>query len=596
MIIMKNVILCMAFLFSASVSFSQTITGFVKDNRALPLAGATVRLVRQDDSLRVQTIGTSTEGQFVFANLQPGFFKLSIEMIGHETYQTKLQLDSAQKLLQLPTIVLQPAGAKELGAVVVRSKKPLLEHSIDKTTVNVDAMISSAASNVLEVLSRTPGVTVDNNGSISLNGKSGVLVLIDGRQTYMSASDLAVYLKSIPGASLDKIELIDNPSARYDAAGNAIINLQLKKNRAGGLTGGFSAGYSQGKYGRQNYSLNLNYYSKKITVFTNIGVNADKTYSEDIYQRRYFTAAGDLSSTVALDNNQRNSGRSINIMSGMDYQLSSSTTIGFVGNLNAGKRTSRFDYYSETFDAAKNPAGKGFGNTVGKDSRNNFGLNLNMLHKFKREGQELSGEVNYLNYQSAGQQELENFLEEQMTGITPASRFSYELPSSIHIYTAKADYVQKLKNKGRFEAGIKSSFVKNDNTSDYYDKDGVAPAYDPAMSNRFIYKENINAAYLNGLQNWGRFSAQAGLRMEHTYINGKQPANAALPGTAFSRNYVSWFPSAALSYKLDSAGRNILSVMMSRRLNRPNYQSLNPFLFYRDNYSYSGGNPMLNPQ
>lgn len=593
---MKNVILCFAVLLITSVSFSQSITGLVKDSRREPIAGATIRLLNPTDSLPLQSVSSEVNGSFAFRPLRTGSFILSVDVVGHTPYRQQISLNSVQDQLQLAEIILEPAKAKELTAVVVRSKKPLLEHSIDKTTVNVDAMISAAASNALEVLSRTPGVSVDNQGGISLNGRNGVLVLIDGRQTYMSAQDLASYLRSLPGATLDKIELIDNPSAKYDAAGNAIINLQLKKIRSGGWTGGVSAGYTQGTYGRQNYSMNLNYQTKKVTLFTNAGYNADKNYSEDLYRRRYYKADGDLSSTVILDNNQRNSGRSYNIMGGLDYQLTGKTILGFVGNFNHGKRTGRFDYSSETFDAAKQPAGNAYGNTLSQDRRNNVGLNLNFQHKFSRKGQELSGDVNYLNYQARGQQELENFLQEQPAPVHSVSRFSYQLPSSIRIYTARADYVQAIGKKGKLEAGVKSSFVRNDNTSDYYDKDGIAPEYDPALSNRFIYRENINAAYINGQQAWGRISTQLGLRGEHTSINGKQPGNAATADTSFSRNYMNWFPSVSVSYKLDSVGRKILSVVMTRRVNRPNYQSLNPFLFYRDNYSYSGGNPMLNPQ
>lgn len=588
---MKNFILCFAAVLVSAFSFSQSITGKVKDIHQQPVTGATIRLLNQPDSLPVQTTISEANGSFSFRQLHTGRFILSIDVIGQQAYRSLVSVDSVQSNVQLPEIILQPAEAKELGAVVVKSKKPLLEHFLDKTIVNADAMIGSAASNVLEVLSRTPGVSVDNQGNISLNGRSGILLLVNGRQTYMSAQDLANYLKSLPGASLDKIELIDNPPARYDAAGNAIINLQLKKNRAGGWTGSFATGYAQGKYGSQYYSLNLNYNYKKINLFTNMGYNVDKNYTIDLYNRRYYQENGSLSSSVLLDNNQRNTGKFFNFMGGLDYQLTAKTILGFVANINRGKRNGRFDYDSETFDSLQQPIGTGYGNTISRDKRNNLGFNLNLLHKFSRDGQELSADVNYLRYRSSGQQELVNFLDDQAV-----SRFSYQSPSSIRIYTAKTDYVQPLNNKGRLEAGIKSSLVKNDNTTDYYDKEGTSPVYDPALSNRFIYQENINAAYINGQRSWGRFSAQAGIRMEHTYINGKQPGNAATKDTAFSRNYVSWFPSMAIGYKLDSAGKKVLSFMINRRLSRPNYQSLNPFLAYKDNYSYSGGNPMLNPQ
>ncbi|MEJ7558297.1 MAG: hypothetical protein WKF66_08325 [Pedobacter sp.] len=169
----------------------------------------------------------------------------------------------------------------KLNEVTIKGKKPLIQMEIDKTIVNVGSMISSSSSNTMEVLEKTPGVIIDANGVISLNGRAGVMVLIDGRQTYMSASDLTNYLKSLPGSSLDKIELIDNPSSKYDAAGNGIINIKLKKDRTAGVIGNLATAYSQGQLGRSNHSLNLNYNRKKLNVFSNLGYSRDKGFSLD---------------------------------------------------------------------------------------------------------------------------------------------------------------------------------------------------------------------------------------------------------------------------------------------------------------------------
>jgi len=588
---MRILLLCFALLLSSSLVFSQSVSGVVKNDRSEPLAGATVHLKNVRDSL-IGTVATRANGQFRIENRQQGSFILSVEAVGQLPLRINIEISGDTSI---NNISLQPAAAKELGNVVVRSKKPLLEHSIDKTTVNVDAMISSSASNILDVLSRTPGVTVDNNGGISLNGKGGVLVLIDGRQTYMSAQDLAAYLKSLPGATLDKIELIDNPSAKYDAAGSAVINLQLKKNRAAGWTGSLSAGYTQGTYGRQNYSGNINYHYKKINLFGNLGHNHDKSFSNDVFHRNYYNADGSIYSSVDLENNQFYQGKSVMGMLGMDYQLTEKTTVGAMANFNAGKRNGKFDYNSISQIREDQLITAGYGNTMTTDKRNNLGLNLNILHKFARKGQELSADANYMRYRTDINQDLSNFLEGDDNSMKLVSTFSYAVPSYINIYTAKADYVQGL-GKGTLEAGVKTSFVNNDNTSDYYDHNNGDPVRNDAMSNHFLYKENVNAAYVNTRQQWGRFSLQAGVRAEQTNIKGHQLANSVAGDTSFSRNYLNWFPSTAVGYKLDSSGKNQLIFMYGRRINRPNYQSLNPFLFYRDNYSYSGGNPMLSPQ
>jgi hypothetical protein len=590
---MKKTTLFLCVLLASNYLLAQTVSGIVTNSEKQPVAGATVRLVSKKDSTIRQMAVTQSNGRFL---LTPGvdIWLMNIEAMGLIPYNAEIKTTNDTPL-QLPVIILQPATVRELEAVITRSKKPLLEHSIDRTTVNVDAMISSSSSNALEVLARTPGVNVDNNGNISLNGKSGIMVLIDGRQTYMSAQDLSNYLKSIPGATLEKIELIDNPPARYDASGNAIINLQLKKKREAGLTGSVSAGYSQGRYGRQNYAGNLNYNQNKLTWYTNIGHNRDRGFSNDAFHRRYYNEGDQLRSSVVLDNDNLYKGASVNIISGIDYKLSSNTSIGAMVNINTAKGDGDFYYNSTTLSPLHAITAQGYGNTSSVNKRNNLSLNLNMLHKFQKKGYEISAEASHMDYRIRLNQDLFNF-EKNLSGESfPVSAFAYVVPSDISIYTAKSDYVQPLL-KGTFEAGFKTSFVTNDNTSDFFDKKTLNPEWVESMSNHFIYKENINSGYLNLLQRINRFSFQAGLRAEQTFISGHQLGNSVVADSSFKRSYWNWFPAATVGYKLDSNGKRQISFLYSRRINRPNYQSLNPFVFYRDNYSYNGGNPMLNPQ
>ncbi|MCG2616394.1 TonB-dependent receptor [Terrimonas sp. NA20] len=590
---MKKLTLFLAVLLISNSIFSQNVSGIVVTGNQQPVAGATIKFISQVDSTITGTTTTQVDGRFSI-NLRAGSWKITVDAMGFRLYKADVGVETGSNL-QLPQIIVQPAEVKELEEVITKAKKTLLEHSIDRTTVNVDAMISSSSSNALEVLARTPGVNVDNNGNISMNGKSGVMVLIDGRQTYMSSQDLSNYLKSIPGATLEKIELIDNPPARYDAAGNSIINLQLKKKRVAGWTGSVSTGYSQGRYGRQNYAGNLNFNYKKVTWYTNIGHNRDRIFSDDVFNRRYFDQQGQLASLVLLNNAQRFRGRLVNLVSGIDYQLSTKTNIGVMVNLNGGKRVGDFDYNSTTRSPMHMITAEGYGSTYSTDKRNNLTVNMNMLHKLKQKGQEISVEANHMRYRIRMDQDLLNFQGPEFGGNVAVSKFAYIVPADISIYTAKSDYVQPFL-KGTFEAGIKTSFVTNDNVSDFYDKKPGTPEWIEAMSNHFIYKENINAGYFNFNQRFKRFSLQAGFRAEQTIINGHQVGNSVVKDSSFRRDYWKFFPSAAIGYKLDSSGTRQLIFLYSRRINRPSYQSLNPFVFYRDNFSYSGGNPMLNPQ
>ena len=600
-ITMKTLLITILLGLTVQVLLAQTpinsINGTIKDTQNEAVPGATIRLLKTSDSTQVKGEITNGDGKFQFRNLHNGNYLLSITAIGFKTFKSVVfTLDEKQNNISLPVIILLPAQDVALKEVTVKAKKPLIEQEIDKTIVNVESMISSASSNTLEVLGKTPGVTVDNKGEISLNGRGGVLVLIDGRSTYMSGQDLAAYLKSIPGGILDKIELMENPSAKYDAAGNAVINIRLKKNRIGGLTGSVSTAYSQGRYGRNNDALNLNYNRKKINLFGNIGYNNEKSYADDDFLRKFYSTENLLTSTIALTNNQITKSNSVNVNLGLDYAMSKQTTYGILLNINAGKRNGLLDYTSHTYDTNQQLHAINAGSTLTDDKRNNIGANLNFQHRFKKAGRELSGDINYLNYQSKGTQNLniDNYLPDGMQ--TSNNKFLYLLPSGIHIYTLKTDYTHTLKNKAKFEAGFKSSIVDNDNIFNYFDVLGKLQTIDNSKSNHFKYQENINALYVNTQKSWKRVGAQLGLRAENTQAKGQQLGNEAVQGSTFTKSYIGLFPSLFISYKLDSLNKNTVSFSATRRINRPNYQLLNPFLFFRDQYTYSSGNAMLNPQ
>lgn len=598
---MKNYFILSVLLLTSALSSAQTlrraITGAVKDAKNESIPGATVRLLKAADSTMITGEVTDPNGKFQFTNVANGSYLLGITAMGQKPFTSvALKIDDAQSHIALPAIILLPAKDIQLNEVVITSKKPLLVQEIDKTVVNVEAMISAATSNTMEVLERTPGVSVNASGEISLNGKGGVLVLIDGKSTYMSGQDLAAYLKSLPGGLLDKIELIDNPSAKYDAAGNAIINIRLKKNRIGGWQGSIALGVSQGRHTRNNDAVNLNYNNKKVNLFANLGYNYEKNYVLDIFDRRFFSETNELTSTVDLENNQINRSRSFNGNLGMDYAATSKTTFGVILNLNRAVRRGSFDYASQRYDARHQLLGTGSGDITGRDNRTNLGANLNLLHKFNNQGRELAADINYLDYQSDANQSLRNKIFEADSGYIQQNNFRYVIPSRVKIYTAKADYVHPLKNRAKLEAGFKSSIVDNDNLTKYYQVAEARETIDNSQTNHFKYHENINALYLNGQKSWKRVGLQIGLRAENTLIHGNQLGNEAVSGSTFDKNYTGLFPSFFINYKMDSLNKNTIGLMAVRRISRPNYQQLNPFVFYRDQYSYSAGNPLLDPQ
>jgi len=483
----------------------------------------------------------------------------------------------------------------ELEKVEIRIKKPLLDHQPDRTIVNVQSMISAPSLNTLEVLERVPGVTVDQNGNISLNGKGGVLVLIDGRQQYMSAQDLAAYLKSLPGAVVDKLELMDNPPSKYDAAGGAVINIRLKRNREAGVTGNVSLGYTQGSYPRTNSSFNINYHRKKLNVFAMASYTTEKSYNTDISDRTYFDERAKIISMVDLYNRQVYRIRGVNINAGAEYSLSEKTNVGLTLNLSEGRRRGWFEYDSRAFDADEMLQHSNAGTTTGNDSRTNKSANLTLTHQFNKRS-ELSADVSYMDYRSSGNRLLINSYYDAANVFDSSNSFEYVLPADALIYVAKADYVLNAAKDFRFEAGVKSSVVTNNNLNDEFRFVNGVAEIDHARSDHFRYEENVNAAYVNGQKSWRRFAVQLGLRAENTISSGEQLGKTFSGESTFRKNYTQLFPTTFLSYKLDSVGSRVLTLILSRRISRPNYQSMNPFVYFRDEYSYTTGNPLLTPQ
>lgn len=382
-----------------------------------------------------------------------------------------------------------------LKEVIVTHKKSLITNTVDRTIVNVDAMISAATSNALEVLGKTPGVTVDNQGAIQLNGRGGVQILINGRPTYLSATDLAAYLRSIPGGGIDKIELMDNPPARYEASGNGVINIQLKRSNALGFSGQLSSGYNQGIYPRANQSANLTYYTPRLRWYNNFGMNLEKDVLRDIATRTYFDNQKLPIDTLALRNRNQAQRKNFNVQTGVDYTLSQKTTIGLMLNTSGGRNDELVKFSRDGLPSQ----------LTGKYERSGWGANLNFLTKIDSRGTEWSGEVNHFSYKNRQRQQLRDF--------------NLDVPIKMDVWSFNTDYVRPLGKTAKLETGYRVSYVKTDN--EYrFEPISFAPGYDEAINFPFYFQETIQGAYVNGQKKWNRFSAQLGLRAEHTANKG----------------------------------------------------------------------------
>ncbi len=572
----------------------QTVSGqvLIADNQ--PADAASVALVTTTDSSVVKMTLSDEQGRFAFDNITAGDYRLWITMVGYKEYKSELVTIKGQGVT-LPPLTLEQNDTR-LQEVNVVARKPFIERKVDRTVVNVDALIANTGTTALEVLEKSPGVRVDQNGGISLKGKDGVIIFIDDKPTYLSGNDLQQYLRSLPSSALEQIELMPNPPARYDAAGSAgIINIKTKKNRARGINGNFSLNYGQGKYARSNNSLNLNYREGKFNLFTTLSYNRQNSFNDlDIY-RRYKNADESTRSYFMQNTYIRRKGDAFTGKLGADFNADEHNTIGILLNGSSVTGTETNDNTSNILNALEQTDSVIKALNTEKNKFRNAGVNLNYRHKFDKAGREFSADLDYIFYKTGSEQIFNNSGYLSDGSPTTKDALTGSLPATLNIYTAKADYTHPLQSGYVLSAGAKTSYIKTDNLAiyDYTVNNVTRPDYD--KSNHFIYKEQISAGYLNLNKEYKRLSVQLGLRLEHTGSNGHQLGNVMKPDSVFKRSYTNLFPTLFLLYKLDSAADHQISFNFGRRINRPYFQDLNPFISPLDKFTYYVGNPFLKP-
>ncbi len=594
---MRKILTMLGFLIASTLGFAQTngkITGRVEDGSQKTLESATITLLKAGDSSVAKVAAADKTGKFEFENIADGRYLVSITAVGHQKgYSPVFEISSANSSVVLKTISLVPQE-KSLSTVVVTGKKPLVEQRIDRTIVNVEASVTNVGSSALEVLEKSPGISVDKDGNISLKGKQGVLVLVDGRPTQLSGADLANLLRNMNANQLDQIEIMTNPPAKYDAAGNAgIINIKTKKSKQFGYNGSVTLGYTQGRYPRFNEGFNFNYRQGKINFFTNLSHNYRKSFQELNIQRNFLEEPSkQIRSHFDQQARMKNEGNFYNGKIGLDYFAGKNTTLGVVVSGFSGPGTFENRNLNNIYNGSGVLAEQTKALSTQKETWKNFSTNLNFRQVLDTVGKEITADLDYISYDGRQSQMLTNaYFDAHGNFRQKADTLYGKLPQVIDIYSGKVDYVHPLKNGARFEAGVKSSFVKTYNNAVYDTAHYGVLVRDQNRSNYFIYEENINAAYVNLSGSLTKkLSAQLGLRMENTNAKGKQMTTSE----SFDRHYTQLFPTAYFQYK--ASDKNSFGLNYGRRIRRPNYESLNPFIEYLDRYTYQQGNPNLKPQ
>jgi outer membrane receptor protein involved in Fe transport len=427
-----------------------------------------------------------------------------------------------------------------------------------------------------------------------LKGKEGVQVMIDGRPTQLGGADLANLLRNLSSNQMDQVEIMNNPPARYDAAGNAgIINIKTKKTTTAGYTGSVTGTYIQGRYAKTNEGFNFNYRDGKINLFTNLSHNYRKGFETLNIQRKIFNDnSGQLEKYFDQQGDKIAEAESYNAKAGLDYFASKKTTLGFVVNHTSSPLTVNNQNITDISSPSKVLESITKASVDNTSDWRSFSSNINSRTLLDAKGKELTSDFDFVSYRSLNKQFMVNsYFDPTGNSSTKPDTLQGYLPQNIKIYSGRVDYSHPLKKNARFEAGVKSSIVRTDNNASYDSIQYGRIAHDFNRSNHFIYAENINAAYVNLSTSLSKkISAQFGLRLENTNAKGKQLTT----GEEFDRHYTQLFPTAYFQYKAND--KNNFGVNYGRRVRRPNYQSLNPFIRFIDRYTYSQGNPNLKPQ
>jgi outer membrane receptor protein involved in Fe transport len=604
--IFSLIFLVTIFSFAGKAQTSGKVSGNVIDGSQKTIEAATIALLKAKDSSSVKFAVAGKEGAFSFENVTDGRYLVSITAVGHQPgYSALFEISPTNSTIKLKTIELIPVS-KSMGSVVVTARRPLIEHKIDRMVVNVEASVTNAGSSAFEVLEKSPGISVDKDGNISLKGKAGVMVLVDGRPTQLGSSDLANLLRNMNASQLDQIEIMTNPPAKYDAAGNAgIINIKTKKNKMVGYNGSVNANYGQGFLPKFNEGLSFNYRQGKWNLFTNLSHGYRERNNKLDLQRNFVNeTTKDLVSHFDQEARMKNSGSSYNGKIGADYFAAKNTTFGiavsgfsnpntFVNRNKTNISDNNSDLLSETRAISQN-----------ERTFKNFSTNFNFRQVLDTTGRELTTDFDYVSYNGNTSQSLSNYYFDAAGATKKQGDTLYgRLPQEIKIYSGRVDYTMPLKKGARFEAGLKTSIVKTNNNAIYDTVYNGAVLHDLSRTNGFIYEENINAAYVNLSGSLSKkVSAQLGLRLENTVSKGfsngfqldKLTDNFVPSDTSFKKNYTQLFPTAFLQYTVNQ--KNNLVLNYGRRIRRPNYESLNPFIEYLDRYTYQQGNPNLKPQ
>lgn len=481
------------FQLSAQNTTQGRITFKTLNDKGAPLENASISLLKAEDSSLYKTSISDNSGLVEFQYVKAGSYLLRLSAAGFEDkFMDAGTISESNKNISLPAISLGLKTSAQLQGVTVTAKKPFIQKLSDRLIVNVENSIVSAGSSAMDVLERSPGVIIDQNDAISLRGRQGVIIMIDGKPTPMTGADLANYLRGLPSAAIERIEIITNPSAKYDAAGNSgIIDIRMKKDQRLGINGTFNAGYGQGVYPKANAGTTFNFRNKKINFFGNynyayrIGLN-HLLLDRNFYENGVYNG-GDLKDNYSKSPLSSNTARV-----GLDFFPSKKTIIGVVVNGNFNHFTRNSTNSSIILDPQRVRQSTFESYAKNNDHANNFVGNINFKHTFDSTGKELSADIDYGEFKSNSLTlNATRYYKLDGSSMQPNYTLEGDQHGKLVLRTAKADYTNPMKKGAKWEAGIKTSYVSADNDAKFTDVSSGTPQNDVNKTNHLYTRSTI---------------------------------------------------------------------------------------------------------
>ncbi|RZK50843.1 MAG: TonB-dependent receptor [Pedobacter sp.] len=601
---------CLFFILTISICyvkvFAQTssgtkITGKIIDaelKEGIPFASAI--LLDKATQAIVKAVQSDVDGVFVIPAVNPGTYTFKASYVGYaNVIKDPITITATQVELKLGDLIMRMSDANTLQEVSVTAPKPTMQMGIDKKIFSVEQSLVSEGGSAADVLQNVPSVQTDMEGNVSLRGSSGVRVLIDGKPSLIAGGNIAQILQSIPASSIESVELITNPSAKYDAEGQGgIINIVLKRNKKLGFNG--SASLTAGSRENYNGNTNLSFQNKNINLFANYSYRDGNRVGDGSNSISYLGGSNSTAFASQL-NDSRSQDRGHNVKAGIDYFLAEKSVISFSGGFNIRNNNRSEGLNIGQFDGQRNPLqlSNRLNSNLGKG--NSYDLNLDFTQKFKKPNEELSVGFNYSQGSNENNQRYgTDVYFDNGSDINPISNLQQIIgDGNNNNFNAQLDYVKPLGKFGKIETGFRSQHRKSDNLTmaDQFDFTNQAFTFLPALSNGFNSKENINAAYFNYQNQINNFGYQVGLRFEDAELETRLATFDALKNQTFTPGRVAYtrlYPSIYLSQKLNNDQQ--LQLNYSRRVNRPRGWDTNPFLNVSDPLNHSQGNANLKPE